>query len=139
MYQYIHEDDENTFQLVDSTRLPKPAYQKRTRFQQNVRSSAEQRASVEFSSPFSAFSSTTNSKWSIRPDAKGFCRDAEEIENDEKFRNVTSFPSLHFDPNRLSLARRDQMRQMRKWQKQYGNRADPRQHVILVQTESESG
>ncbi|CAF4394802.1 unnamed protein product, partial [Rotaria magnacalcarata] len=26
---------ENTFQLVDSTRLPKPAYQKRTRFQQN--------------------------------------------------------------------------------------------------------
>ena len=36
MYQYIHEDDENTFQLVDSTRLPKPAYQKRTRFQQNV-------------------------------------------------------------------------------------------------------
>ncbi|CAF1068639.1 unnamed protein product, partial [Adineta steineri] len=29
MYQYIHEDDENTFQLVDSTRLPKPAYQKR--------------------------------------------------------------------------------------------------------------
>jgi len=35
MYQYIHEDDENTFQLVDSTRLPKPAYQKRTRFQQN--------------------------------------------------------------------------------------------------------
>jgi hypothetical protein len=37
MYQYIHEDDENTFQLVDSTRLPKPAYQKRTRFQQNVK------------------------------------------------------------------------------------------------------
>ena len=36
MYQYIHEDDENTFQLVDSTRLPKPAYQKRTRFQPNV-------------------------------------------------------------------------------------------------------
>jgi hypothetical protein len=36
MYQYIHEDDENTFQLVDSTRLPKPAYQKRPRFQQNV-------------------------------------------------------------------------------------------------------
>ncbi|CAF1572537.1 unnamed protein product, partial [Rotaria sordida] len=35
MYQYIHEEDENTFQLVDSTRLPKPAYQKRTRFQQN--------------------------------------------------------------------------------------------------------
>ena len=33
----IHEDDENTFQLVDSTRLPKPAYQKRTRFQQNER------------------------------------------------------------------------------------------------------
>ena len=37
MYQYVHEDDENTFQLVDSTRLPKPAFQKRTRFQQNVR------------------------------------------------------------------------------------------------------
>jgi translation initiation factor 3 subunit D len=37
MYQYIHEDDENTFQLVDSTRLPKPAYQKRTRFQNNVK------------------------------------------------------------------------------------------------------
>ena len=30
----------------------------------------------------------------------------------------------------LSIARlRDQLRQMRKWQKQYGNRADPRQHV----------
>ncbi len=37
MYQYIHDDDENTFQLVDSTRLPKPAYQKRPRFQQNVK------------------------------------------------------------------------------------------------------
>jgi translation initiation factor 3 subunit D len=36
MYQYVHEDDENTFQLVDSTRIPKPAYQKRPRFQQNV-------------------------------------------------------------------------------------------------------
>jgi len=24
---------------------------------------------------------------------------------------------------------RDQMRQMRKWQKQFGNRTDPRQHV----------
>jgi len=36
MYEYVHADDENTFQLVDSTRLPKPAYQKRTRFQQNV-------------------------------------------------------------------------------------------------------
>ncbi len=37
MYQYVHEDDENTFQLVDSTRLPKPPYQKRTRFQPNVK------------------------------------------------------------------------------------------------------
>lgn len=37
MYQYIHEDDENTFQLVDSSRLPKPAYQRRPRYQQNVR------------------------------------------------------------------------------------------------------
>jgi len=36
MYQYVHEDDENTFQLVDSSRLPKPAYQKRARFQPNV-------------------------------------------------------------------------------------------------------
>jgi hypothetical protein len=37
MYQYVHDDDENTFQLVDSTRLPKPAYQRRPRFQQNVK------------------------------------------------------------------------------------------------------
>lgn len=43
MYQYIHEDDENTFQLVDSTRLPKPAYQKRTRFQQNVSEKSKER------------------------------------------------------------------------------------------------
>jgi hypothetical protein len=40
MYQYIHEDDENTFQLVDSTRLPKPAYQRRPRFQQNVKTNS---------------------------------------------------------------------------------------------------
>ena len=37
MYQYIHDDDENTFQIVDSTRLPKPAFQKRSRYQQNVK------------------------------------------------------------------------------------------------------
>jgi hypothetical protein len=37
MYQYIHEDDENTFQLVDSTRLPRPPYQKRPRYQPNVK------------------------------------------------------------------------------------------------------
>ena len=36
MYQYIHEDDENTFQLVDSSRLPKQAYQRRPRYQANV-------------------------------------------------------------------------------------------------------
>ena len=37
IYQYVHEDDENSFQLVDSTRLPKLAYQKRPRFPQNVK------------------------------------------------------------------------------------------------------
>lgn len=36
MYQYIHDDDENTFQIVDSSRVPKPAFQKRSRYQQNV-------------------------------------------------------------------------------------------------------
>lgn len=49
MYQYIHEDDENTFQLVDSTRLPKPAYQKRTRFQQNVSHKRVMEMSLSFS------------------------------------------------------------------------------------------
>ena len=80
---------------------------------------------------FLAKSSTTNAKWPFSTDAKSLCRNTEKIENDEKFRNVgqTIFSA---DKNRISfvfLCLRDQMRQMRKWQKQYGNRADPRQHV----------
>ena len=49
MYQYIHEDDENTFQLVDSSRLPKPAYQRRPRYQQNVQET------LTYSNGFSSF------------------------------------------------------------------------------------
>lgn len=98
MYQYIHEDDENTFQLVDSTRLPKPAYQKRTRFQQN-RFRQQQSQTGRFGSMQKAFTGTQKKSKTMK---------------------------------NLEM---DQMRQMRKWQKQYGNRADPRQHQQAKQRE----
>ncbi|CAF1502493.1 unnamed protein product, partial [Adineta steineri] len=98
MYQYIHEDDENTFQLVDSTRLPKPAYQKRTRFQQN-RFRPQQMQNGRFPTMQKAFVGTQKKSKTMK---------------------------------NLEM---DQMRQMRKWQKQYGNRADPRQHQQAKQRE----
>jgi translation initiation factor 3 subunit D len=98
MYQYIHEDDENTFQLVDSTRLPKPPYQKRTRFQQN------------------RFRQYQNQNGRFGPMQKQF------VGTQKKSKTMKNLEM-------------DQMRQMRKWQKQYGNRADPRQHQQAKQRE----
>jgi len=98
MYQYIHEDDENTFQLVDSTRLPKPAYQKRTRFQMNRYRQNQ----------------TQNGRFA--PMQKQF------VGTQKKSKTMKNLEM-------------DQMRQMRKWQKQYGNRADPRQHQQAKQRE----
>jgi translation initiation factor 3 subunit D len=98
MYQYIHEDDENTFQLVDSTRLPKPAYQKRTRFQQN------------------RFRQQQTQNGRFAPMQKQF------VGTQKKSKTMKNLEM-------------DQMRQMRKWQKQYGNRADPRQHQQAKQRE----
>ncbi|CAF0787536.1 unnamed protein product [Rotaria sp. Silwood1] len=98
MYQYIHEDDENTFQLVDSTRLPKPAYQKRTRFQQN-RFRQQQNQNNRFAQMQKTFT--------------GPQKKSKTMKNLEM----------------------DQMRQMRKWQKQFGNRTDPRQHQQAKQRE----
>jgi translation initiation factor 3 subunit D len=91
MYQYIHEDDENTFQLVDSTRLPKPAYQRRPRFQQN-RSRPQQNPNNRFGSMQSTFT--------------GSQKKSKTMKNLEM----------------------EKIRQMRKLQKQFGNRADPRQY-----------
>ncbi|CAF2113009.1 unnamed protein product [Rotaria magnacalcarata] len=98
MYQYIHEDDENTFQLVDSTRLPKPAYQKRTRFQQN-RFRQQQNQNNRFGQMQKTFA--------------GPQKKSKTMKNLEM----------------------DQLRQMRKWQKQFGNRTDPRQHQQAKQRE----
>ncbi|CAF0891085.1 unnamed protein product [Adineta ricciae] len=98
MYQYIHEDDENTFQLVDSTRLPKPAYQKRSRFQQN-RFRQQQPQGGRFPT--------------MQKNLTGPQKKSKTMKNLEM----------------------DQMRQMRKWQKQYGNRADPRLHQQAKQRE----
>ncbi|CAF1553340.1 unnamed protein product, partial [Adineta steineri] len=95
MYQYIHEDDENTFQLVDSTRLPKPAYQKRTRFQQN-HFRPQQMQNGRFPTMQKAFVGTQKKSKTMK--------------------------NLEMD-------------QMRKRQKQYGNRAAPRQHQQAKQLE----
>lgn len=90
MYQYIHEDDENTFQLVDTSRLPKPAYQRRPRYQQNVREIPARNRLFEWFFFVLAISTTTEPEQSLWFDAKIVCRSAEKIENDEEFRNVNT-------------------------------------------------
>ena len=79
MYEYVHEHDEHTFQLVDSTRLPKPAYQKRTRFQQNVNKTIRNIIKIMFTFLSLAFSSTTNAKWTFSYNAKNICWYTEKI------------------------------------------------------------
>jgi len=98
MYQYVHEDDENTFQLVDSSRLPKPAYQKRARFQPN-RFRQNQMQNNRFNSMQKQFVGTQKKSKTMK---------------------------------NLEM---DQLRQMRKWQKQYGNRTDTRQNQQVKQRE----
>ncbi|CAF1008702.1 unnamed protein product [Adineta ricciae] len=90
MYQYVHDDDENTFQIVDSSRVPKPAFQKRSRYQQNRFNSQQ---------------------------------------NQNRFSTMqTGFTGTQKKSKTMKNLEMDRIRQMRKWQKQSGNRTDTRQH-----------
>ena len=87
MYQYVHDDDENTFQIVDSSRVPKPAFQKRSRYQQNVNQNGLSMIEANFCR-YLAFQFPTKSK-SFFDNANRIHRNAEEIENHEEFGNVS--------------------------------------------------
>lgn len=83
----------------------------------------------------SAKSATTTSERTFWKLTKTVHWTSEEIENDEKLGNVGGFEFFFVELCRRStflFVSRDQMRQMRRWQKQYGNRADPRLHVSRI-------